>query len=69
MVTTLRIPLDGVTHERWEKIKKKAEKDSQEKITWEDVLQRGVESVEEWPDDKDWNRAILIRIDEKAGLT
>lgn len=62
MVKTLRIPLDGVTHERWEKIKNEAEK------TWEDVLQRGVESVEEWSDDKDWNKAILARIDEKAGL-
>jgi len=62
VVKTLRIPLDGITHERWEKIKNEAGK------TWEDVLQRGIESVEEWSDDKDWNKAILARIDEKAGL-
>jgi len=62
VVKTLRIPIDEIIHERLEKIKNEAGK------TWEDVLHRGVESIEEWPDDKDWNKAILARIDEKAEL-
>ena len=56
MVKTIRISLDDTEHEKLDRIKGKR--------TWYDVLIRGIESIENWPREPEWQTATLDRYEE-----
>ena len=60
MVKTIRISLDNHEHKRLEKVKGER--------TWEDVLLRGIESIENWSTNQAWAQALMNKIEESGEL-
>jgi len=57
MVKTIRIVLGKSEYETFKAIKKER--------TWHSVMLRGISSIENFPSEQSWTKAILDRVDDE----